>query len=238
MLTFASDNPNAQPSGAQPNASGFTLEPADPRLAKASSTPLWIAISLWLVAVLGGLGFLLRYAESPGKAGSPPVKWPDTSAVSHDTAHPTLVIFIHPHCPCSRATLGELELLMAQCQGRVTAHVWFLKPAEMAEAWAKTDLWYKAESIPGVIAHLDKDGAEARCFSAATSGQTLLYDRDGSLMFQGGITLSRGHAGDNPGPTALTAMLTHQLAGPARTPVFGCGLWNTECEMEGGECKH
>ncbi|MDB6005038.1 MAG: hypothetical protein JWR15_2025 [Prosthecobacter sp.] len=199
---------------------------------------LWVACGCWLVAILAGLFFLLRYAESPGTAGVPPAKWPDASAVSHDLAHPTLVLFLHPQCPCSRATIGELELLMTQCQGKVTAHVWFLKPAEMTESWVKTDLWRSAEAIPGVIVHVDNGGTEARCFSAETSGQTLLYDRQGSLMFQGGITLSRGHAGDNPGRTAVTAMLTHQLSGPAKTPVFGCGLWDMECQQEEGECKH
>lgn len=127
---------------------------------------------------------------------------------------------------------------MAQCQGRVSAHVWFLKPAEMAESWVKTDLWRTAEAIPGVIAHMDKDGNEARCFSARTSGQTLLYDSAGALLFQGGITLSRGHAGDNPGRTAITAMLMHGLSGPARTPVFGCALADTECQREGNACQH
>ena len=41
-------------------------------------------------------------------------------------------------------------------------------------------------------------------------GQTLLYDAGGTLIFSGGITGSRGHAGDNAGEAALVALLTQR----------------------------
>ena len=41
--------------------------------------------------------------------------------------------------------------------------------------------------------------ARRQRFGAETSGQTLLYDRDGRLLFSGGTTGSRGHDGDNAG---------------------------------------
>ena len=47
----------------------------------------------------------------------------------------------HPHCPCSRASIGELARLMAQAQGRVTAYVLFIKPAGSPEDWENSDLW-------------------------------------------------------------------------------------------------
>ena len=53
----------------------------------------------------------------------------------------------------------------------------------------------------------DDDGAEARRFGAETSGQTLLYDEHGALLFSGGITGARGHAGDNAGRASLVALL-------------------------------
>jgi hypothetical protein len=47
----------------------------------------------------------------------------------------------------------------------------------------------------------------------------------GSLVFSGGISDARGHEGDNPGRTALMAILTGGHPAAIRTPVFGCYLY-------------
>ena len=71
----------------------------------------------------------------------------------------------------------------------------------------------------------DDDGAEARRFGVETSGQTLLYDARGALIFSGGITGSRGHAGENAGAAALAALLTRGAAAQRGADVFGCPLF-------------
>lgn len=43
-----------------------------------------------------------------------------------------------------------------------------------------------------------------RRFGAYTSGQVMLYDTDRRLAFNGGITGSRGHEGNNKGRQAIT----------------------------------
>jgi hypothetical protein len=58
-----------------------------------------------------------------------------------------------------------------------------------------------------------------------TSGQTVLYDNEGALLFSGGITGARGHAGDNAGRTSLVELLNRGAAGRSRTSVFGCPLF-------------
>ena len=126
---------------------------------------------------------------------------------------------------------------MAQVQGRVSAHVLVLKAAGTATDWEKTDLWRTASSIPGVTVSVDEAGVEARRFHAETSGQTLLYDRSGALQFQGGITLSRGHAGDNPGRSALQDLLRQGHSNQVKTPVFGCSLFETNCQQGDVICK-
>jgi hypothetical protein len=146
-------------------------------------------------------------------------------------------MFAHPHCPCTRASLGELERLMAQVPGRLSAHVVFLKPPGTAADWEKTDLWGKAARIPGVSVGADNAGREARRFNAETSGQTLLYDQAGKLRFQGGITLSRGHAGDNPGRSAIEELLREERSNQVKTPVFGCALFEAQCEKGDVLCK-
>ncbi|MDB6139663.1 MAG: redB [Verrucomicrobiaceae bacterium] len=148
-----------------------------------------------------------------------------------------LVMFAHPRCPCSSASIGELATLMARCQGRLGAQVWFFQPAGETEEWARTDLWRSAATIPGVTVHVDSEGIEARRFNAETSGQVALYSQAGSLLFQGGITLSRGHSGDNPGSDAIEALLCHQFSGPVQTPVFGCALTDKKCLAAEGASK-
>jgi hypothetical protein len=71
----------------------------------------------------------------------------------------------------------------------------------------------------------DDRGVEAERFGTSTSGQTLLYSADGRLLFSGGITGSRGHAGDNEGRDGLVALLTRAGSGRTRASVFGCPLF-------------
>ena len=87
-----------------------------------------------------------------------------------------------------------------------------------------TDLWRRAAAIKGVTVVQDSEGVEAERFHAATSGYTLLYGSDGRLLFSGGITGARGHAGDNAGRSAIAALLTAEGAPTGTTPVFGCSL--------------
>jgi hypothetical protein len=70
----------------------------------------------------------------------------------------------------------------------------------------------------------DEKGTEAAKFVAETSGHTLVFDREGTLLFSGGITASRGHAGDNAGESAVLAALRGETMAQLRTPVFGCLL--------------
>lgn len=146
----------------------------------------------------------------------------------------------HPHCPCTRASVGELALLMARTQGRVTSYVLLLKPQGLPKNWEKTDLWNSAASIPGVHVLPDEDGIEAERFHVATSGQTLLYDRDGRLKFSGGITAARGHSGDNAGRSAIVSLLMQGETERTETSVFGCPLFDrsSECRTEKGGAHH
>jgi hypothetical protein len=53
----------------------------------------------------------------------------------------------------------------------------------------------------------------------------LLFDRAGQLSFTGGITMSRGHSGDNTGAEKLMRRATQAGSGvPCEHVVFGCPL--------------
>jgi len=196
-----------------------------------------MACAAWLVAVVTAMALLVEHSNEPGATGAAPSRWPADSAIPLDPEHPTLVMFAHPHCPCTRASVGELELLMARCHGQVSAHVVFIRPLETDKDWTQTDLWRRVSTIPGVTLHRDDDGVESRRFDSETSGTTVLYGTDGTLLFHGGITISRGHSGDNPGRSALVEILEHRLSNSVTTPVFGCPLFNSQCPSEGTACK-
>jgi hypothetical protein len=187
-----------------------------------------IAGLAWLGIVITGTIFMVAYSSTPGESGTPPTHWPEASSIRLDRQHPTLVMFLHPHCPCSRATVSELALLMANCDGRINAHVFFLQPAEMPADWHETDTWRETKRIPGVLVHQDDDGREARLFNAETSGDTALYDPHGNLLFHGGITIARGHSGDNPGRDAIQDLIFGKTTLQTNTPAFGCSLF--ECK--------
>jgi hypothetical protein len=199
------------------------------REAGYSTYKVAVAAVIWLAALVTCTAFMNRYAAKPGPAGLPPDHWPLESRIVLNSQHPTLLMFAHPHCPCTRASIRELELVASDCQGKVDAQVWFIKPAGTALDWTNTDLWRSATAIPGVTVHVDENGVETQRFQGETSGQTMLYAPSGQLLFHGGITIARGHEGDNPGVDAIESLLLHKDSVPvaASTPVFGCELFGS-----------
>ena len=93
-----------------------------------------------------------------------------------------------------------------------------------------SDLWRKALAIPRVSVRFDDHAKEARLLGGHVSGQTMLYDPNGHLLFTGGITVSRGHEGDNPGSDAVIQEVRGAIQNIVRTPVFGCSLENPNQE--------
>jgi len=195
-----------------------------------------LILATWLALAGVGLSTLWSYGSAPGDPGTPPASWPLSSrggSVELRSERFTLVMFAHPHCPCTRASLEELDRLMVHAGARVAATVLFFDSPAFDEAWNESDLYERARAIPGVACRRDPLGAEARRFGAATSGHVVLYRPDGSLAFAGGITPGRGHAGDNVGRTAILALLDGD-ADEARSAVYGCRLLD-DCGAEASE---
>jgi hypothetical protein len=117
---------------------------------------------------------------------------------------------------------------LAACDQRVAAHLLFVKPKGAEAGWERTSLWEAAQRIPGVNVVTGHEGQEARRFGARTSGQVVLYDPSGRLLFQGGITAARAHEGDNAGRTAVIEWVTSGHSMVRQTRVFGCGLSSDE----------
>jgi hypothetical protein len=211
-----------------------------PAASRPRRRALWAMLGvLWVGAVSAGLASLAAYDNRPGAAASPPPRWPAATRLTPAADRPTLVMLAHPRCSCSRASLGELAELIARAPNRSKAYVVFVKPGRVGTSagWEDTDLWRQAAAIPGVTVIRDDDGHEAGLFRAETSGQTFLYAPDGALLFTGGTTGARGHAGDNTGRSALLALLRREAPGQRATPVFGCSLF-APGDREPGNTPH
>jgi hypothetical protein len=186
-------------------------------------------------STLFGIRALIAFDHTPGAISAVPMKWPASSGIERLADRPELLVFVHPFCTCSDATIGELAKISARQDPSTSAPaitVLFFRPRNAN--WVATSLWNKAQDLPGARVVWDGGGREAVRFGALTSGYTLLYNSRGDLLFQGGVTGSRGHAGDNYGLAELLASL--DSGQPARRPsqVFGCSLQSTEStETEG-----
>ena len=203
-----------------------------------SSTVRGVQAAVWAIGVVAGFVCLADYESTAGRgAGSPP-SWPAESQLERVANQPTLVLFAHARCPCTRASIGELERLMVHAKHRATVHVVMFDPGSApglnsspdSVGWTDTNLWGSANAIPGVRVSRDPHRREAALFGAATSGQVVFYDANQHLQFCGGITGSRGHAGGNAGSFALIDLLRGRAPATATTPVFGCSLTDSCCD--------
>ena len=197
-------------------------------LAKRLTPRVWVPVvgAVWLAGAAAGLWVLWRYDNTPGEAGRAPKDWPAHATLARAADRPTLVMLVHPQCTCTRASLSELAEALARARTPPRAYILFMKPAGVDDGWEQTDLWRTAVALPGVTVVRDDEGQVARQFGAATSGQTMLYDARGALIFSGGITGARAHAGDNAGRQSLVALLNRESAPRTLTSVFGCSLFH------------
>jgi hypothetical protein len=199
--------------------------PSPPDCPPGRSGIVWALAAVWIIAVVAGLSVLWSWENTPGATGDAPPRWPADSGLSRAADAPTLILFAHPQCSCTRASLGEFAEILARATSPPRTYVVFLKPVGIGVDWEKTDLWRAAVKLPGVTVIRDDDGLEATRFGVITSGQTVLYDQSGELLFSGGITGARGHAGDNAGRASLVSLLNQGSTDLSATSVFGCPLF-------------
>jgi hypothetical protein len=113
---------------------------------------------------------------------------------------------------------------MKQVDNRLSVFIVFVTPKNASNSWKNTGLWLSAQLIQGARIILDQGALEADRFGAQTSGQVLLYEPQGQLVFAGGITRARGRVGDNPGKDAIISFVNKHRLTAQNTPVFGCIL--------------
>jgi hypothetical protein len=157
---------------------------------------------------------MFRHETVAGRQLSAPPVWPAATSLSRGTARFAIVMFVHPDCPCSRASLAELEKIAAGSRKNHSITIVFSS--------AGGALWAQAGRLVGATLVVDASGREANRFGAMTSGHVVVYER-GTLRYAGGVTGSRGHAGVNGGRRAVQRILAAE-SDDSVYPVFGCAL--------------
>ncbi|MGH7245291.1 MAG: hypothetical protein ACREJD_17915 [Phycisphaerales bacterium] len=189
---------------------------------------VYALVAAWVIACGGGLLALAIYSSTPGRDAIAVRSWPTQSAIERSQTAHTLVLFLHPHCPCSRATVAELARGLASAPRDTRVVVSLFCPRNESESWTHSSLQQQAQAIPGVTTCPDFDGEEAKRFGASTSGHAMLFDKHGLLVFSGGITAARGHEGDNAGRATVAKLLQTGEPGLRETQVFGCPI-SSDC---------
>lgn len=183
------------------------------------------AFSVWLILVGSTFAWLTLYGSIPGPSSDVPKSWPSSTEINRCEGQQHLLVFLHPECPCTRATLDNLQPLIRSDDLQVTLICFgdFLPQSNdsLGGCYRELQAW---NDRPQVTLVSDVTGQEAERFGASTSGHCLLYDREGKLVYNGGVTSSRGHRGANTGLSILKSTLNELDSAESSYPVFGCPL--------------
>lgn len=131
-----------------------------------------VMIAAWLGVIGVCLGAVVRYERTPGAVGRAPAAF-------------MLTVFVHPECPCTRATVQEVGEIQRGTGGRVSVE-YVVVPVPGIEA---AEL---PEGREGAVWRHALDGREAEVAGAKTSGHVVLRDAVGRVVFSGGVTGGRG----------------------------------------------
>jgi hypothetical protein len=188
----------------------------------AAALIVWIA-----VAVAGWYGISAYGFKGDPQATTGIVRhWPADSTIARMTGRPTLVLFLHPKCPCSRATVAELERLPVLVPSDALPDICVVAaaPRSTGDLWWSSPFLERAARLPNAHLVRDPGGVETELFGVRISGTVLLFDPAGNRLYAGGVTMSRGHAGDNVGLQAVTDLLVDHDADVSSIPPLGCAM--------------
>lgn len=182
----------------------------------------------WLLVCVVCFGALNFYKLRPGPVGKIQKSWPVNTPFEYDRNFYNLVLFAHPKCGCTYASLVELEKLLNETNNKLKVKVFFYHPKGSGPTWSEGESRKLALKLPATEVYDDVAGIVARNFGAMTSGQVMVYSPGGELTYAGGITESRGHIGDNQGIRSIASVIATGMPNIQMQPTFGCMLFSAE----------
>ena len=100
----------------------------------------WVLLSVtaWAVACVSVFVLLWSYANVPGAQGMLPVGWTAATELERPDDRAMLLVFAHPKCPCTRATMTAIERLQREVPSSFATRVVFYEPADADASWRQT----------------------------------------------------------------------------------------------------
>ena len=164
----------------------------------------------------------MSYAGEGGTHAIVKEQWPQGSKLT-SIKGPQLVMFLHPGCACSKASLAELGRLIALAP-ELSVQLVFMRTPKLEKLFKENPLISKAKTLPRTEIIFDEQGEEAKVFGAETSGHSFFYNEKSELVFNGGLTMARGHEGESVGKDSILAYFKGQKSIKDST-VFGCDIF-------------
>lgn len=165
---------------------------------------------------------LFVHAYEPAAVHAVRNGWPASSAIERPSARRQVVLFAHPACPCTAASLQKLAEIVERLPGIDATVVFVTRGLPPALGTGGTAVRV-ARELPQIQIVFDAH-REAEAFQATVSGEAFAFHPDGSLLFHGGLTAGRGHAGDSESARQLEAALRGDERAVRECPVYGCRL--------------
>ena len=205
-----------------------------------------LLVLFWLAIICSAWVFAADFEKRPVALEPTLTSWPPESLICKKTGQdskqtgPKLLMFVHPNCPCSQASIAELAKFLSRNKF-LDSYAVFIVPDNVDGSWLESKNWSEAQKIPGLQCFADYRATESRLFHARGSGETFLFAGDGRLLFHGGITAARGHQGANTGLdklqlAAIKSRIPQFESNPEAVaasavkstvyPVYGCSLQN------------
>lgn len=180
-------------------------------------------IGLWIFVILAGVSALARFAYVPGDAANAPKSWPILTRLPAPANRPEILVFLHPKCGCSQATLRNLETMLPEIGEKAVVKL-VLNDLGDPKLLEESRAFSTAKTLKNITLVVDHNGFETNAFEVKTSGQVMLYDESGRLVFAGGLTPFRGHEGVSEGELSIVKWLNQRDMTWKTTSVFGCAM--------------
>jgi hypothetical protein len=184
------------------------------------------AASCWFLALATGGWWVVRYGTTASPSMPVSSFWPASTPLSRNPGRLTILVALHPKCPCTPPTLAAIAELVTRRPGAADIIVLASVPADAESDWTTSANCQAARAITGATVIEDPESRIARLHGMLTSGHIAAYDTKGHLYFSGGLTPARGQAAESASVIALLGAPHH---GTDSAPVFGCRLVGAEC---------